>query len=399
MRSLKIKTIFISILFIITACSSEQKKNTFENPVLKYKSLKLNNSDNYFGLEAAKSEAAMYLYSQAKTDLKSGNSQMALEKLSEARLYNPWHDDIKDLYVVSSKIFIETTKNMGSNCSVVNDRLSFIYTHSPDFFGQVSNLAKKCNFKVSSDIYKLDKLPFEWKEAEVKVFHNFENELDSIIKINSYIPRRELLIEQLKYISNLSFSLSNVRPSRLNLGGSKVEFLIDLSVIKNDKANSKNYCLEVKRLLYNKDYEEEEMNAPGNYFTSKGYLQCQYFNRWLGRKKINFFTLPNWKNKIHNIWPLPQKIYFDLIFNYKSGNTKVFKTLVTTKFSPESVEAGFNFGFESEINGLSVHIQHRKWIIDGQNVLILSGNRELFNNLSSVKLNVNYKETLKYYLK
>ena len=378
-------------------CSSAQKSQlTIQDLSALETQRKFNGGVDYLKYERLRADAAMYLYSHAKTDLKSGNSQKALEKLSEARTYNPWHDDIKDLYVISSKIFIETTKRMKTNCSVINDRLSFIYSHSPDFFNQVSGLAKKCNFKVSGQTYKINELPPEWKESEVKTFKSFENNLDAIIQKNSYIPKRELLIKQLKYISNLNFEIANIRPSQLNDNTSKVDVLVDLNV-KNKSSSSEDFCKDVKSLLYSKGYEEEVMNSSKSY-SSTGFIKCPYFNSWMGTKTMDFFTLPSWDRGISKFWPMPKKVYFDIYLKYKSGRFKKFRKLITTDFRPDLVEVGYNFKFETIGKNLTIKIKSQNWLKEGVNTLVFTTSKSNLVNLESVKLQVNYKETFRYYL-
>lgn len=339
------------ILSILLGCASSQITSINDNPLENYVAAKKhaenNESIGEYSLEYQKSQAAMYLLSQGKTDLKSGNSIRAVQRFAQARNLNPWNDEIKDFYTLSVNTLVKVTKHLSNeNCDVINDRLGFIYSVAQDQLTELKDLTRKCNFKVgASSIEEFHLLPLSegGQQIEKSEFESLIEEIDTKIKKNQYVPRKELLYLGLNYLSN--FKIITGKPS---VGSevddsNKVRILIPISSTYNGPLKSVEYCEQARKLLQNKEYEEQIGDTPVNRVKGPGYLECRHFYGVV--KKMTFYSSPKWPEKIRNIWPLPKDFVMDFIFYYQNGQTKKYRNIVSTLALPDQIEYGIGLKF------------------------------------------------------
>lgn len=265
---MRIKLIVCLSLFIqLTSCSTTPvNKNitTTDTPLEKYlsakKSAETGNYENVYSLEYLRSQAAQYLLSQGKTELKSANSAKAVKYLSQAREYNPWNDEIKDLYTLSVKFLVRSTKELNNtSCEIINERLSLIYSVSNDQISNLSELVKKCDFNPNKNIQtNLDfKLTPQIIASDKKIFASLEDEAKEIVKRNTYAPKRELAYLALNYLSNLEFILGEPKVSELTSNFDELILKIPISVNVKNEPNSEEYCEKTKELIWRQEFEDE----------------------------------------------------------------------------------------------------------------------------------------------
>lgn len=382
-----------------------------DDPVQTYRNAKMRSEQNQsvgeYSLEYLKSQAALSLLSQGKTDLKSGNSIDAVKKFSQARTYNPWNDDIKDMYALSVKTLVSVTKNMSSEkCDVINDRLGFIYSIAPDQFTQLSGLTKKCNFNVgSSTTPEFQNLPLSdiGKATEKKGFESLREEINRKVTKNKYVPRKELLYLGLNYLSDVSFQLGKVEIGSEVDDGSKVRVLVPISYSYSGPTRSLEYCEKAKQLMQNVEYENEVGDTPTQRIKAAGYLECSYFNSYGGKKILSFYSSPKWPERLRHIWPLPTDLVVDFIFRYENGRHRSYRNVVSTFIRPHHAETGVGSKFMFTAGDLPFVVKYSKaagsekrYVLrEESNYLEFEMPSHLVNELQAVEVKINLRDTFK----
>jgi hypothetical protein len=394
-------------LFWLSGCSSTPTHKSSDNPLSLYQKAKseLDRSDEDYSIEFLRSQAAQYLLSQGKTDLKSGNSIRAVQRFSEARKLNPWNDEIKDFYILSVNALVKVTNRLqNENCDVINDRLGFIYSIAPDQMTEVRGLADKCGFKIgaaSTEEFHLLPLSEGGVEIQKSEFENLNEEISRKIKKNSYVPRKELLFLGLSYIADIKIELGNPIVGSDVDDRDAVRVLLPITSKHNGKVSSKEYCEKARNLLQNKEYEEEIGDSPANRIKADGYLECRHF--YGSVRAMSFYSSPKWPEQIRNIWPLPKDIIVDFIFHYENRYSKSYRNIVSTLALPDQVEYGIGLKFmytQGELPFVlrysKAHGAEKRYVLRGKNDFIefVLPAHELVG-LSHVEIRLNLKETFK----
>lgn len=183
--------IFLGAFYLLCGCISTQTRSDFiGNPVEKLHAAEVSvaagSGPGEFSIEYRKAQAAAYLLSQAKTELKAGNSVKAIRNLAEARQYNPWNDEIKDFYLLSVRILVKITQNLDKeSCDVLNDRLALINEVAPDRLGELSALESKCAYSSTQNKFKNLDLSSQGSRTQSEIFESFQDELSSLKVYNS----------------------------------------------------------------------------------------------------------------------------------------------------------------------------------------------------------------------
>lgn len=390
--------------FLTQGCSSSpaRENKTLENPLEKYlsakKSIENGDYESNYSLEYLKAQAAQYLLSQGKTELKSANSAKAVHHLSKAREYNPWNDEIKDLYTLSIKFLVRSTKELNNvPCEVINERLSLIYSVSNDQISNLSELVKKCNFNPHKNIQtNLDfKLIPQITALEKKIFASLEEEAKEIIKRNAYTPKRELAYLALSYLSNLEFILGEPKVSELTSTYDDVILKIPISVnVKNDP-NSEEYCEKTKELIWRQEFEDE-YNSPDNLKGNVGHLRCRYFN---GDKRfLDVYTNPNWQDSFKFLYPLPVDSVFVITFKYKNGTKKEFRNIFQNSFKPNNVQYGAGFLMHFLKGELKTKLRPSKVFGDENQYLEISTTQNNVTGLDKISIQIDLPATFNFYI-
>ncbi|MBY0315401.1 MAG: hypothetical protein K2Q26_07770 [Bdellovibrionales bacterium] len=386
----------IVLIVLLIGCSTTAPPQDYTTPVEVYLSAKeraeKTGSSGDFSLDYLKSQAAMYLYHQAQVELKSGNSPLAVRQLSEARQYNPWHDDIKDLHKIATQILVKSTKNIHTaNCEYVNERLATINRYANDRLHELNNLIEKCHFTPSKTFtFTQTKTTPVFKKIEQKIYSNYSSELENITQRNSYIPKQELLSYAINFISSIKFETSKIEIAEENDNKNAVTIFLPFKV-KTEKKSSKGYCLEMEKLLSNDRYAKQSQNTPYG-MAPDSLLECTYFNFWTGDKKIVFITLPKWHSSLKNIWPLPKEYTIYFAFKYKDQTQRIFKNRVLTHFSPSDIETGYGFLFKFIEGDLPFKIKDdRPYVEKTDNFLALEVNANELLNLDSVNIEIDLR--------
>ena len=111
-----------------------------------------------------------------------------MSKLSQlltlARELNPWHDGIKNYYLLAIKQYIKATSILAKNspCDLIITRIDYLNQISPDNAGRFGKIVKKCNHelleieeKIAIDTNILEmKTPFTSRRVERIVFDTLE---------------------------------------------------------------------------------------------------------------------------------------------------------------------------------------------------------------------------------
>lgn len=184
-------SVFLSATCFFGGCVSKQTSSDFVgNPVEKLHAAEARvaagSGPGEYSIDYRKAQAAAYLLSQAKTELKAGNSIKAIRDLAEARQYNPWNDEIKDFYLLSVRILVKITLNLNKeSCDVLNDRLALINEVAPDRLGELSDLERKCGYSSTQSKFKNLELSSNGSQTQSEVFESFQDELASLKVYNS----------------------------------------------------------------------------------------------------------------------------------------------------------------------------------------------------------------------
>ncbi|MBK7845108.1 MAG: hypothetical protein IPJ71_15730 [Bdellovibrionales bacterium] len=256
-----------------------------------------NESRGVYSLEFMRSQAAMYLLSQGKTDLKSGNSIRAVQRFAQARELNPWHDDIKDFYVLSVNTLIKVTKRLSNEkCEVINDRLGFIYSVAADRMTELLDLTSKCSFRVgASSAAEFHNLPISESGQSIqnKEFESLLEEAENKVKKNQYVPRKELLFLGLSYLNGLQINLGKPMIGAEVDDLKKVRVLSPISTSYNGEMTAEEYCKKTRKLLQDLNYEREIADTDDLRYRPDGYLTCRHYYDII--RPISFYTSPNFR--------------------------------------------------------------------------------------------------------
>lgn len=390
--------------FLTQGCSYSPTRDnkTLENPLEKYltakKSAETGNYENDYSLEYLRSQAAQYLLSQGKTELKSANSAKAVKYLSQAREYNPWNDEIKDLYTLSVKFLVRSTKELNStSCEIINERLSLIYSVSNDQISNLSELVKKCDFNPNKNIQTNlgFKLTPQIIASEKKIFASLEDEAKEIVKRNSYAPKRELAYLALNYLSNLEFILGEPKVSELTSSFDEVILKIPISVNIKNEPNSEDYCEKTKELIWRQEFEDE-YNSPDNLKGNAGHLRCRYFNG--DKRYLDLYTNPNWQDHFTFLYPLPTDSIFLITFTYKNGTKKEFRNIFQNSFKPSNVQYGAGFLMHFLKGDLKTKLRPSKVFGDENQYLEISTTQNNITGLDKISIQIDLPATFNFYM-
>jgi len=326
-------------MFIVfsLSCVSSTKKNYDGDPVESAdklgRDIEEGNSDQHFLLRIKRSEAAMALLGEAQTQLRSGNSQGAIISLTKAKEYNPWHDDIKDTYVLATRAYVTATQKMiasNADCSLILRRLSFINSVVQDEMGKFNDVSLKCNFKSSSQpIVSFDRnvdLPSSQKQIELQVAKGLEGELDYIIQRNKYVPAQELLILGIQYLQNTTFRVKDIKVDPNTSGSDSI--ILSVKIEERFTGPDKfEYCDQIRKLV--------EVEGTGHHLRCRGLPENEGFRRsgFFSYSKGAYISVPSsWVEPLEKYFPLPRKSVFRTTIFYKDGtNERFFQTINLSK--------------------------------------------------------------------
>lgn len=393
-------------LLLISGCVTSQSNSNGENPLDVYRtaSVQTNRSPDDYSLEYLKSQAALYLLSQGKTDLKSGNSIRAIQRFSEARKLNPWNDEIKDFYILSVKTLVRVTNRLqNEKCEIINDRLGFIYSVASDQMTEVQSLVDKCDFKIgAASTEEFHSLPLSEKGNEIQKneFENLNEEISKKIKKNKYVPRKELLFLGLSYLADLKIELGKPLVGSENDDTSSVRILFPIATKYTGKTSVEEYCEKAKGLLRNMDYEQEVDFTPVREFNEPGRLKCRVTGY---ASQDDFLTLPSWKEKIGNIWPLPKDIIVDFVLYYENGKSRSYRDVVSILASPHQIDSGIGMKFMYTKGELPFVLKYsrakgseKRYVLRGEDDLLeFLLPAHVLNGLKKVAVKIDLKETFK----
>lgn len=297
-----------------------------------------------------------------------------------------------------------TNRLSDESCSVINDRISLIYSVAPDQLSEITALTKKCGFNPNntvSPVYRKIPLSKAGKKIEITHFETLKGEINHRIAKNSYIPRRELLIMGLDYTSNLEFILGKPEIGVEAEDKNNIRTLIPIKLNFAAKSSGKQYCESAKSLLENSEYGKQ-VDDPFNSSKPPGYHSCNFFSPLSGTNRVHFFTTPTWTSKLENIWPLPREFILEFIFKYNNGSTKIFKDVVTTLAHPYNLEAGTMYFIYTD-GDLPFAIQRSKspsestkYFINGEgDFLELFLDAETLYDLKMIEIKIDLEETFK----
>lgn len=395
-------------ILLLFGCASPDKNTNGETPLEAYRlamSQKGGDNNNQYSIEFLRSQAAMYLLSQGKTDLKSGNSIRAVQRLSEARNLNPWNDEIKDFYNLSVRSLVKVAKRLDDeNCDVINDRLGFIYSVAPDQMTELKEIATKCNFKIgASSTEEFHSLPLSEQgqnieQAEIK---SLAGEIERLVKKNKYVPRKELLYLGLSFLADLEIVLGEPSVGSEVDDKSSIRLLVPIATKYSGDLTSHQYCEKAKTLLQNIGYEEEIGDSPVNRVKADGYLECRHF--YGSVRTLSFYSSPNWPEQIINIWPLPKDVIVDFVLHFQNGQKKSYRNVVSILALPDQIEYGIGMKFmftEGELPFIlrysKAYGSEKRYALRGEEDLIeFSLPSHELTGLKTIEAKINLQETFK----
>jgi hypothetical protein len=157
--------------------------------------------------EVIKIEAAFEHFENAKVSLRAGDTTASLKSIHEARRLNPWHDGMKDLYVLALQKYGEVTLGIGeTSCSVANERILVLEEISREKAQFLRGELSSC-FGLGKPFPKLDlekiKYKSEVRRVEKQVAGQLQNELRLIENAANNLPIQELLIEDIKALAEI----------------------------------------------------------------------------------------------------------------------------------------------------------------------------------------------------
>lgn len=390
-------------IFVVWCCSwlaactsSPPRVGISENPVQDYEIQKrkaVEDGHSDYSLDRKRFEAAMSLYSQAQTDLKSGASGKAIAKLALAREYNPWHDDIKDLYLLSVRHFVRMTKDISQNvdCDPLADRLNFLNEVAPDSLNQFKDEMKRCDFRpkkreleITADEIATIKVPENASGKTGSIDYEIIGELQNIVKRNRYVPIPELLTLSLEYLSKVRINVSNLQISPIADDAEKFELLLAVEFENESGMSGKEYCEETRKYLEMKESSVD--------------LKCPYWGSWFGSGELTYAANPIYRKAIwENLWPLPRRVVVAFKFKYKNKPERILKDVIVTRFDPANVDyrSGFAFNFESGDLPLKQKEEH---IIPAKDAIVtIEASKDLVDGLMGISAYIDLSATKKLY--
>lgn len=392
----------------LSSCAGQQPAVYHgENPVEEYEHAKIDAATDRgvdFSLDRKKFEAAMYLYEHAQTDLKAGNSAKAIGELALAREYNPWHDDIKDLYVLAVGHFVKITKKAsGTDCSIVNNRLSFLSQTAPDYLDQLKDQIDRCKFKPKEHDAKITqkyiediKVPDNALGAVGSVDFDLLGELNGIVSRNAHNPTPELLALALDYLSKIEIDLGNPHISPLSTDLNKFEITVPIKFTNRDGMSGEEFCESTRSFLELKEGTDR--------------ISCRYWKFWSlqrdGHGDVEYSVNPSFFKIPEAVWPLPKKVVIAFRLKYKMKPERVVRDVIYTGFKPENVdpESGFYFDYVSGDLVLKqgqeyTSGQHEHWTIERENAsIVIESDRTLIDGLIGISAYIDLKATRDLYL-
>lgn len=322
------KIIISCVVIVLISCVASTKKVEDTDPVQGTESQ--NSSDQQFLLRIKNSEMAMSLLGKAQTQLKSGNSRGAIVTLTKAREFNPWHDDIKDTYILAVKSYLKATErliNKGIDCKILAQRLSVINSISQDEIGRFSGVRDKCKIAVESlPIVNLDGEFSHSKHergVELTVAKDLEKELNLIIERNKYVPIRELLIAGIKYLQKTTYEVRKIEVDQNTTDDQKNSLKVHIEERFNGP-NKFEYCDQIRKII--------EVNGTGYYLKCKSLPEKSGYQRsgFLNYSESAYIPVPkSWASHLEKLFPVPRKAIFRLIIHYKDGSNETFFQPIT----------------------------------------------------------------------
>lgn len=334
MRRARSKVAVLIFIVSLLSCVSSSKKSYEGDPVESADKLAQDieegDSDQHFLLRIKRSEAAMALLGEAQTQLRSGNSQGAIISLTKAKEYNPWHDDIKDTYVLATRAYVTATQKMiasNAGCSLILRRLNFINSVAQDEMDKFNDASLKCNFKSSSQpIVSFDRnvdLPSSQKQIELQVAKDLEGELDYIIQRNKYVPAQELLILGIQYLQNTTFRVKDIKvdPNTSDSDNIILSVKIEERFTGPDKFE---YCDQIRKLV--------EVEGTGHHLRCRGLPENEGFRRsgFFSYSNGAYISIPSsWVEPLEKYFPIPRISVFRFTVSYKDGTKEDYFQTVT----------------------------------------------------------------------
>lgn len=400
-RSMLYRLCFSCFLF---GCASVPPMSISKNPLEAYQiaKMKLKNYEDAgdYSLEYLQSKAAQYLLSQGKTELKSANSALAVKYLSQAREYNPWNDEIKDLYILSVKFLVRSTKELSNDsCEVINDRLALIYSVANDQMSNFETLTKRCQFSLNTSISKFQNIPLPLLaiKNEKTIFASLEDEAITIINRNNYVPKRELAYLTLNYLSELEFNLGEPKISPFTSSADEVIIKVPITARLKNEIDSKDYCEKTKELLWRQDFEDEIL-SPDYLKGNAGHLRCRYY--YGGTRYLDIYTNPDWHSKFSFLYPLPTDAVYVFTFTYKNGTKSEFRNVFQNSFRPDAVQFTSGFLLHFLKGELLAKLKPSKvFSSEVEQFLEITTNQKNITGLKSISFTIDMQSTFNYFMK
>jgi len=305
--------------------------------------------------EIIRFEAVLELLQRSELELKSGNSFEALKLMTIAKKYASYHGQVKDVYTLSVKAALNSVLKLSEAnipCSLLEEKVAFLQSITPDSIGQLSPVVEKCNIKFTQqgdtdiwsnhifDLTSIQKLINMKVPQMQKTDADIDPQLADVLSKAKEFPLDKMLLIDLKFLSGIIFKLSTITIDPDPESETEIDVLAHYNLEFVDESEG-NICQQYSNLLDNSNYSTK--------------IDCTDFQPgWLTEKKTpnvdHSTTIPIHVSKLFykRIKQLPVTdaftSYAKITLGYKSGKQKIISEQVES-VDWNQVKKGLAFKF------------------------------------------------------